>query len=58
METLEQLRDRLLARFPGAEVTLVPNYGAAAQHSLTRQLPPPARRQPHAPASAGDGCSA
>jgi len=34
METLEQLRDRLLARFPGAEVTLVPNPGAAAQHSL------------------------
>jgi len=34
METLEQLRDRLLARFPGAEVTLVTNPGAAAQHSL------------------------
>jgi NADH-quinone oxidoreductase subunit C len=33
METLEQLRDRLLARFPGA-VSLVTNPGAAAQHSL------------------------
>ena len=34
METPEQIRDRLLARFPGAEVTLVPNPGTAAQHSL------------------------
>ena len=34
METLEQLRDRLLAKFPGAEVSIVPNPGAAAQHSL------------------------
>lgn len=34
METLEQLRDRLLARFPGAEVTGVTNPGPAAQHSL------------------------
>src|ERR1041384_1071987 len=34
METLEQLRDRLLARFPGAEVSLVTNPGPAAQHSL------------------------
>jgi len=34
METLEQIRDRLQARFPGAEVTLVTNPGAAAQHSL------------------------
>jgi NADH-quinone oxidoreductase subunit C len=34
METLEQLRDRTLAKFPGAEVTLVTNPGAAAQHSL------------------------
>jgi NADH-quinone oxidoreductase subunit C len=33
METLEQLRDRLLARFPGA-VSIVTNAGAAAQHSL------------------------
>ena len=34
METLEQLRDRLLARFPGAEVSVVTNPGASAQHSL------------------------
>lgn len=34
METLEQLRDRLQARLPGAEVTVVTNPGAAAQHSL------------------------
>ena len=33
METTEQLRDRLLARFPGA-VQLVANPGPAAQHSL------------------------
>ena len=34
METPEQIRDRLLARFPEAEVTLVANPGPAAQHSL------------------------
>lgn len=34
METLEQLRDRLIARFPAAKVTLVTNPGAAAEHSL------------------------
>ncbi len=34
METLEQLRDRLLAAFPGAAVTLVLNPGPAAEHSL------------------------
>ena len=34
METPEQLRDRLLARFPGAEVSVVTNPGASAQHSL------------------------
>lgn len=34
METLEQIRDRLLARFPGAEVALITNPGAAAEHSL------------------------
>lgn len=34
METLEQIRDRLLARFPGATVTLVANPGPAAEHSL------------------------
>ena len=34
METLEQLRDRLLARFPSAEISIATNPGAAAQHSL------------------------
>jgi NADH-quinone oxidoreductase subunit C len=34
MESLEQLRDRLLSRFPGAEISIVTNPGAAAQHSL------------------------
>ena len=34
METPELLRERLLARFPGAEVSVVTNPGAAAQHSL------------------------
>ena len=34
METLEQIRTRLLARFPGAQVTLVTNPGPAAEHSL------------------------
>lgn len=34
METVEQIRDRLLARFPGAEITVVTNPGTAAQHSL------------------------
>ncbi|MBI2517279.1 MAG: NADH-quinone oxidoreductase subunit C [Opitutae bacterium] len=34
MESLEQIRDRLLARFPGATVTLVTNPGPAAEHSL------------------------
>lgn len=34
METLEQIRDRLLARFPAAKVELVSNPGPAAEHSL------------------------
>jgi NADH-quinone oxidoreductase subunit C len=34
MEPLDQLRTRLLAAFSGAEITLVTNPGAAAQHSL------------------------
>jgi NADH-quinone oxidoreductase subunit C len=34
METVEQLRDRLLACFPGAAVAVVTNPGAAAEHSL------------------------
>jgi len=34
METLEQLRDRLLTRFPATAVTLVSNPGPAAEHSL------------------------
>lgn len=34
METLDQLRERLLARFPDAELTLVTNPSPSAQHSL------------------------
>ncbi|HXN34591.1 MAG TPA: NADH-quinone oxidoreductase subunit C [Opitutaceae bacterium] len=34
METAEQIRDRLLARFPGAPVAVVANPGPGAQHSL------------------------
>lgn len=34
MESLEQIRDRILARFPGAQVTVLTNPGAAAEHSL------------------------
>ncbi len=34
MESVEQIRDRLLARFPGASVTVVVNPSPAAQHSL------------------------
>jgi NADH-quinone oxidoreductase subunit C len=34
METLEQIRDRLLARFPAAKVAIVPNLGIAPEHSL------------------------
>ena len=34
MEPPEQIRERILARFPGAEVSVVTNLGPAAQHSL------------------------
>lgn len=34
MEPLDQLRARLLAQFPGAEIALLTNPGPAAQHSL------------------------
>ncbi|WP_415910524.1 NADH-quinone oxidoreductase subunit C [Oleiharenicola sp. Vm1] len=34
METLEQIRDRIAARFPGASVSIQLNPGAAAEHSL------------------------
>ena len=34
METPEQIRDRLLARFPGAELSVVTNSSPSAQHSL------------------------
>lgn len=34
MENPEQIRDRIRARFPDAQVTVVPNPGPAAQHSL------------------------
>lgn len=34
MHSLEQIRDLILARVPGAEVSIVTNPGPAAQHSL------------------------
>jgi len=34
MESLEQIRDRLLTRFPAAKLELVLNPGPAAEHSL------------------------
>ncbi len=34
MLTVEQLRDRILAQVPGAEVSVVTNPGPSAQHSL------------------------
>src|ERR1041385_2971555 len=34
METLEQIRDRILARFPGADVAIIPNPAPSAQPSL------------------------
>jgi NADH-quinone oxidoreductase subunit C len=34
METLDEIRSRLLARFPAAQITLVTNPGPAAEHSL------------------------
>jgi NADH-quinone oxidoreductase subunit C len=34
METVEQIRDRLLARFPDAAVSVIANPAPAAQHSL------------------------
>ncbi len=39
METLAQLHARLLARFPGAEISIVTNPGPAAQHSLLLTSP-------------------
>ena len=34
METVEQIRDRLLAAFPDAKITVIPNPSPAAQHSV------------------------
>lgn len=34
METIEQIRDRLLAQFPRAQLAVVANPGPAAQHGL------------------------
>ena len=39
METLEQIRSRLLARFPAAQVALIVNPGPAAEHSLLLDHP-------------------
>lgn len=38
MDTPDQIRERILGRFPGAEVTLLANPGSSGQHSLV--LPP------------------
>lgn len=46
METVEQIRDRLLARFPDAQIAVVTNPAPAAQHSLFVDAT-------HAPAIAG-----
>jgi NADH-quinone oxidoreductase subunit C len=34
VETIEQIRDRIAARFPGAEASVILNPGPAGQHSL------------------------
>ncbi|MDO8539195.1 MAG: NADH-quinone oxidoreductase subunit C [Opitutaceae bacterium] len=34
MESLEQIRDRLLSRYPGAELSILNNPSPSAQHSL------------------------
>ena len=34
MDTVEHVRERVLTRFPGAEVTVVPNGSPSGQHSL------------------------
>jgi NADH-quinone oxidoreductase subunit C len=34
METVEQIRDRVLARFPQAEISVIANPAPSAQHSL------------------------
>lgn len=34
MESLEQIRDRLLARFPAAKISIVTNPGSSPEHSL------------------------
>ena len=39
METVEQIRDRLLAAFPDATITVIPNPSPAAQHSLLIDAP-------------------
>ena len=39
METLEQIRDRVAARFPAAEIAILPNPGPAAQPSLMLGAP-------------------
>lgn len=38
MLTVEQIRDRILAKFPGAEVSILTNGSPAAQHSLVLPL--------------------
>ena len=39
METVEQIRNRIVAAVPGSEVQVIQNSGAAAQHSLLLNPP-------------------
>ena len=43
MLTVEQIRDRILAKFPGADVSVLTNGAPSAQHSLV--LPPSRARE-------------
>jgi NADH-quinone oxidoreductase subunit C len=43
MDTLQQIRERILGRFPGADVAFVANPGPSGQHSLL--LPPSLARE-------------
>ncbi len=60
MESLAQIRERLVSAFPGATVTLVTNPGPAAQHSLlldSASAPDIARFLRDAPGLRFDFCS-
>ena len=60
MDSVEQIRDRLLARFPGAAISVVQNTSPAAQHSLlvgSDQLRPVAECLRDDPSLQLDRCS-